>query len=151
MADAIFKVYMYNNPHLLKKKHCKVIHYLNCVVTYFIYRNKEIILFFFYFFFAQNKQSFLYFVTYRLTLYVVFRYSGDRMLHNVSIIYMYTHTSFTQKGIMLCSLQPCHVTYMLTSNRTKIKMFPLDGYLPYCYHPTSVSSAQPYVRVLTSY
>lgn len=84
MAYAIFKVNMYNKPHLLKKKNLNVIQYKNCVVTPFIYRNKEII-----FFWQKNKQSFINFVTYTFTLYVVLReLSCDRMLHNVIIIYM---------------------------------------------------------------
>lgn len=84
MAYAIFKVNMYNKPHLLKKKTSTLFSIKTALLHHLYIEIKKS-----FFFWQKNKQSFIHFVTYTFTLYVVLReLSGDRMLHNVIIIYM---------------------------------------------------------------
>lgn len=89
MVYAIFKVCIYCKPHLLKNNQPNTATLCSFKTAPLHYTNIEIKKSSLLVFFGKYKQSFKYFVTYTLTLYVGFRgFPGDRMLHNLIIIYM---------------------------------------------------------------
>lgn len=111
MVYAIYKVWRYNTPHVLKKNTatlCSIktalLHHLYIEIT-----NS--------FFWAKYKQSFSYFVTYTLTLYVVLReLPGDKSVSIINARNIFS-ANITKEGSVMFSSTMSRACLLQTGRR----------------------------------